>query len=308
MLGAASDLGFAVVGVTDARRSEHESHVRAWLADGKQGEMAYLERNLEVRLEPGRLLEGCRSIICVADAYADDVEPTEAGRVARYAAGRDYHKVLKKKLHELADRLREVYPEAEFRACVDTAPLLEREHAVRAGLGWIGKHTLLIHPRHGSWLLLGCLLTTLDVETSEQSGYEVPTVAPVDHCGSCTRCIDACPTGCISPYEVDASRCISYLTIEKRTPFTQEQADAVDGWMAGCDICQEVCPHNTSGHREVLPIREDYAPRGHAGGLDPEAVAGWDETDRLRALAGTALTRLTLEMLHRNARALLERR
>ncbi|QDU71599.1 Epoxyqueuosine reductase [Mucisphaera calidilacus] len=306
MFDAAEALGFGLVGVTDSRASDHEEHVRAWVADGQHGEMGYLAENLDVRLDPGRLLSGCRSIVCVADAYRDDVEPTEAGKTARYAGGRDYHRVMKRKLHALADGLRERYPGADFKTCVDTAPLLEREHAARAGLGWIGKHTLLIHPRHGSWLLLGCLLTTLEVETSEAAGYPGATVAPVDHCGTCTACIDACPTGCISPYAVDGSRCISYQTIEKRSPFTPEEESSLAGNLAGCDICQEVCPHNRSEQRVALPVRADYEPRGHARGLDPSKVVSWDESDRLRHLSGTALMRLTLGMLHRNARALLD--
>ncbi|MEQ9461899.1 MAG: tRNA epoxyqueuosine(34) reductase QueG [Phycisphaeraceae bacterium] len=303
----AQEQGFALVGVTDGQPSSHEAHVRDWIAGGKHGSMGYLKENLQVRLDPGLLLEGCRSMICVADAYEDRVErdPERPGKTARYGAGRDYHKVMKRKLHALADALREHHPDETFRACVDTAPLLEREHAARAGLGWIGKHTLLIHPRHGSYLLLGCLLTTLVIETSGQAGFPEPTVEPEDHCGTCTRCIDACPTGCITPWDVDASRCISYLTIEHRGDFDEEQAGSLDGWIAGCDICQEVCPHNTTEHRVQLPIRDDYAPRDHAKGLDPAAVAQWDESDRLRALSGTALTRLSLEMLQRNAQALL---
>ncbi len=206
--------GFALCGVTDARPSDHREHIHQWLADDRHGEMAYLSNNLNVRLDPNALLDGAKSIICVADFHphhespAQDGEPR--GRIARYAWGDDYHKIIKKRLFAIADALRQGEPEHDFRCTVDTAPLLEREHAHRAGIGWVGKHTLLIHPQHGSWMLLGCIVTTLPIEHGDMPR------PMADHCGTCTRCIDACPTDCITPYAVDASRCISYLTLEHR--------------------------------------------------------------------------------------------
>ncbi|WP_428389533.1 tRNA epoxyqueuosine(34) reductase QueG [Mucisphaera sp.] len=320
-LDLAADLGFALAAVTDAQPSAHTEHVRQWITDGKHAEMTYLEKNLDTRLDPTHLLPGCQSILCVADAYHPPQPPQETSpspdnkakaETAAYAAGRDYHKVMKKKLHRLADALREQYPDHTFRATVDTAPILEREHAARAGLGWIGKHTLLIHPRHGSYLLLGCLLTNLPMQTCADAGYPTPAVPPDDHCGTCTRCIDACPTQCITPYSVDAANCISYLTLEHRSDFTPKQAAALSSddasLIAGCDICQQVCPHNTTENRIPLPIRDDYTPRPHANGLDPAEVIDWTESDRLRHLAGTALTRMSLAMLHRNAQAILDHR
>ena len=236
-LKRASDLGFVLAGVAPARPSSHEAHVRSWLAEQRHGEMHYLAEPLDVRLDPGRMVPGAKSILIVADAYpteserakgpggqgaegpserehssedvrAGDVGPTHRspdtdhrspspGRIARYAWGDDYHKVMKKRLFALADALKEAHPDATFRCCVDTAPLLEREHAARAGMGWIGKHTLLLHPRHGSFLLLGAILTDLDLATSDDLGYPRSLVPPTDRCGTCTRCIDACPTGCI---------------------------------------------------------------------------------------------------------------
>jgi len=288
---------------------------------------------------------------------------------------------MKKRLFALADALKDAHPDATFRCCVDTAPLLEREHAARAGMGWIGKHTLLLHPRHGSFLLLGAILTDLDLATSEDLGYPRSLVPPTDRCGTCTRCIDACPTGCIfdprrsdypglhadadiaagftgeppaSPLEragashesankptppraIDAARCISYLTIEHRSAIDPGLHAPMGDWLIGCDVCQEVCPYNnaptpprseakrpesntptpplseipgvkrlvsapTVTPREPLPIHLRYRPRETlAAGLDPFDVLQWTEDDRRRVFRGSALKRVKLDMLHRNA-------
>ena len=300
---------FALVGIAPAVVSEHAEHVRAWIARGEHGEMHYLENHLDVRLDPEMLLEGARSIICVADAYppedfpqdpsGEDSEPR--GRIARYAWGNDYHKTIKKRLFRVADGLRERFAEHQFKCTTDTAPLLEREHAARAGLGWIGKHTLLIHPRFGSYTLLGAIVTTLELETSEQAGYPEPGVWPTDHCGTCTRCIDACPTDCITPREVDATRCISYLTLEHRSEIDPSLHEAMGDWIAGCDICQEVCPYNQEGYREPLPIVERYEPRAPAPSLGLLDVLNWTAEDREAAFQGSALKRVKLDMLNRNA-------
>lgn len=235
-------LGFALSGVCDVRPSRWTEQYRAWLKAGKHGSMEYLSRNAEIRAEPERLLPGAASAIMVADLYRSRDQPGDAanpgaGKVARYARGRDYHKVIKKRLHTLCDELKAMHPSAGFRAFVDTAPLMEREIAQQAGLGWIGKHTLLIHPRIGSFFLLGGILTTLEIAQTAS--------AITDHCGTCTRCIDACPTDAISPYSIDASRCISYLTIENRSSIDASFHQAMGDWLYGCDICQEVCPHNS---------------------------------------------------------------
>lgn len=313
---AAEALGFGLVGIAPARPSEHAEAVRRWIAEGRHGEMHYLADHLDVRLDPARLLPGVRSIVAVADFY-----PAEAGRqppavdgprgrFARYAWGDDYHKTLKKRLHQLADTLRAQHPAAAFRTTVDTAPILEREHAERAGLGWAGKHTLLIHPRLGSWMLLGLILTTLDLPTSAEQDYPARTVEPIDHCGTCTRCIDACPTGCITPHHVDATRCISYLTLEHRSLIDPALHAAMGDWVGGCDVCQEVCPHNQGvrfeggvhvRREETAPVHPRYQPRELAGGLPLLAILGWSEEDRRRELAGSALKRMKLDMLKRNA-------
>lgn len=304
----ARELGFALAGVAGVEPSAFAECYRAWLDAGKLGSMDYLARNVDIRLDPARLLDGARAVLMVADLYAartDDADPPPGpgpgpgrGRVARYARGRDYHRVVKKRLHALADALRDRFPACDCRAFVDTAPVLERELAQRAGLGWTGKHTLTIHPRAGSYLVLGGLVTTL--ELAPPPDQEIVT----DHCGSCTRCLDACPTDAITPYSVDASRCISYLTIERRAPIDPEFFAPIGDWLYGCDVCQEVCPHNSPRtERQLDPplraVRADYAPRRDA--FDLLDVLGWDERRRRDAIAGTAMTRARLDMFRRNA-------
>jgi epoxyqueuosine reductase len=334
----AGDLGFALVGIAPAQPSEHSDFVKQWLASGSHGQMSYLAENLAVRMDPRQLLPGAQSVICVADLYSDQsgddgsessssaddgdmiAKPTEGspvGRIARYAWGDDYHKVIKKRLFKLADALKTRYPEFEYRCAVDTAPLLEREHAQRAGLGWTGKHTLLIHPELGSWLLLGQIVTTLRIATSAETGYQAPTVVPDDHCGTCTQCIDACPTECISPYQLDAQRCISYLTIEHRGLIDPQLHPAMGDWIAGCDICQEVCPFNNqlarsqegdaqgqgdTGDMKWPPtIEAPYQPRPPAPGIELLEILNWDAQSRQKAFIKSSLKRIKLDMLKRNA-------
>lgn len=306
VLEQADAVGFGLVGIAPARPSERADYIRGWLNAGRHGEMGYLDHHLDVRLDPGRLLDGAQSVIVVADAYPSEApassgsKPAPAGRIARYAWGDDYHKVIKKRLHTLCDTLGGRFPEAAFRAAVDTAPILEREHAVAAGLGWVGKHTLLIHPRHGSWLMLGVIVTTVDLAASQELGHPGGTVPPVDHCGTCTRCIDACPTDAIAQegYRLDATRCISYLTLEHRSPIDPSLFSGMEDWLAGCDICQAVCPHN--GDKAVpLPIHPRYEPRNTA--LPLLDVLGWSADDRQAAFIGSALKRVKLDMLKRNA-------
>jgi len=282
--------GFALCGIGPAEASDHAAWVRQWLAEGKHGRMAYLAENLEKRLDPHELLPGAKAVIVVADAYGGEEGTEEGrdrgteeesdrvperrevdastglrpltsdishqtsdiltGRVTLYGRGKDYHKTIKTRLHRLADALAEWHPEASFKCTCDTAPTLEREHAQRAGLGWAGKHTLLIHPRRGSYFFLGCIFTDLSMQTSAEAGYPGELVPPADHCGTCRRCIDACPTQCIDDPErtghrsIDASRCISYLTIEHRETIGPAWHEPMGDWLAGCDVCQQVCPYN----------------------------------------------------------------
>ena len=292
--------GFALAGVCDAAISKHVEEVREWIARGAHGSMAWLETRMDERLDPEVYLPGARSIICVADRYHDGTrEPGDPmappkGRVARYAQGRDYHKVIKKRLVTIAKVLQAEHPDHDFRPCVDTAPLLEREHAMRAGLGLVGKNTLLIEPGVGSWMLLGAIVTTLPLAATP------PRIDRPDPCGSCTRCIDACPTQAISPFSVDASRCIAYTTIEHRGEVDPELADRTGPWLFGCDVCQEACPHgNRNPRRGLPPVNPAYESRHQS--FDLLEVLGWNEERSLELLAGTAARRATLAMWKRNA-------
>lgn len=297
-------LGFDLVGIAPAGPSARADAYRDWLAAGKQGEMAYLAGGVEERLDVTRKLQWAKSVVCVAVAYFQKPEAGSPkpeggkrdGKIARYAWGRDYHRVLGKKLQRLEKRVRGlVAGPIEARTYADTGPILEREFAALAGLGWIGKHTLLIHPRHGSYFLLGEMVTSLDLAAD---------ASIKDHCGTCTRCIDACPTGAITPYSVDARRCISYLTLEHRAAIAAEFKPAMReaGYLIGCDICQEVCPHN----RDPLGLTErDFAVQSPAPAIDPEVVLGWDEQGWDIATRGHAHRRARHEMWRRNAGILL---
>ncbi len=263
---AALRLGFLQVGFAPAAAPPHTSAYLEWLGQGRHGEMAWMAREDAVRrrLDPSEALPGGRTLVVATIGYAraPDLEagdetahgsPARA-TIARYAAGRDYHRVFEERLAHLEDVIRERFPSAETRPYVDYGPVMEREHAQRAGLGWIGKNTMLIHPALGSWSLIGEVLTTA----------EIPPDPPfeADRCGTCSRCIEACPTRAITgPRELDARLCISYLTIELRGPIPEALQPAIGNRVFGCDICQEVCPWN------------DGVP---AGGLAGHA-AGWGE-------------------------------
>ncbi len=300
VLEACRRAGFALAGVAPASPTDYAEELRYWLGAGKHGEMHYLEKHLEARLDPERILEGARSVICVADRHVDraptDRLPSERrfrGRIARYARGDDYHRVIKKRLHALADELGAQFPDQRFRACVDTAPLLEREYAARAGLGAIGKHTLLIERGVTSYLLLGELLTTLEL-------HGTGPATRIDPCATCSRCIEACPTDAITPWSVDATRCISYLTIEHRSIIDESFHEPIGDWLFGCDICQEVCPHNRPTRRTKAAARHGaYAPRTDS--FDLLEILNWSEDDRRAALARSAVKRAKLNMLKRNA-------
>lgn len=311
-------LGFATAGIAAAAPSTEESRYRQWIAAGKHGEMDYLATQADARVDVSRELPGCRSVLLVAEQYAPRGSPPVPappghGKVARYARGRDYHLTIKQRLHRLADTLRARWPEHQFRSFADTAPILEREQAVRCGIGWIGKHTLVINPRLGSYFLLGGMLTTMDWQPTRPAAEQPDGLPPLitdstDRCGSCTRCIDACPTGAITPYSVDARRCVSYLTIEHRSPTLPMPLPHDDRWIYGCDICQEVCPHNTARGWET-PIGSDFATSRAAAlaSLDLAAIMAWDQPAKAAAVEGTPMRRTKLEQFQRNARMLQSR-
>jgi epoxyqueuosine reductase len=292
----ARELGFDLVGIANARPSAYRDYLRNWLDDGRAGTMDYLANRFDERTDPGVVLPGARSVICVAINYHVPLEPVpqedraQHGRVARYALGRDYHDPLKQRLYDLADWLREAAPGAQTKTGVDTAPLMEKELAARAGIGWQGKNTCVINQEIGSWLLLGEIITTV----------ELPQDDPVvDRCGTCTRCIDACPTGAITePYRLDASRCISYLTIEHRGEIAPALQSQMGDWLYGCDICQDVCPWNAKAPAATDPL---FQPRFATGTLDLREVLSWGVDEYRATLRRSAIKRVKLPVLQRNA-------
>ena len=278
----ARELGLARLGVAPTGGSEHMRFYRDWIAAGAHGEMAYLARPDAIarRAGPERTLPGVRSVVVVAHEYFQEDPPGSPGDpsrgvIARYARGRDYHKVLKGKLLTLLAGLRERAGHPVVgRAYVDTGPILERELARRAGLGWFGKNTMLIHPRAGSWFFLGCLLLDLELEPD--------TVFAPDHCGNCSRCLEACPTGALLGRDesgaprIDARRCISYLTIEQRGPIPPELRPLLGNRVFGCDICQEVCPFNVRFAEEATdPGYAAREPGEPPAGVQAEGGEGW---------------------------------
>ncbi len=264
----AGRLGFQLAGITSAEPPPHLGVFREWLQAGYHGEMGYLatERARERRADPRQILPDCRSILCLGVRYPSPIPPeatvqpvrgaaggAPTGRLASYAWGSDYHEALKPRLRDLVTFIDDLvgHP-VPNRWYTDTGPILERDLAERAGLGWIGKNTCLIHPQMGSYFLLAEILLGLDLEPDRPF--------TMDHCGSCTRCIDACPTDCILPDRtIDARRCISYLTIELKGPIPPDLREGLGNWIFGCDICQEVCPWN---EKFAVPEGDaDFAPR-----------------------------------------------
>jgi len=297
----ARGLGFDLVGIAPAARSPRESYIRQWISSGRAGQMTYLADRIEERIDPAAFLPGARTIICVAMNYFAPLAAPDArqaaGKVARYALGADYHELIKPKLYAIADWLREAVPGTRTKCGVDTAPILEREHAARGGIGWVGKNTCLINERIGSWLLLGSVLTTADLAVDEPS---------TDRCGTCTRCIDACPTAAIvEPYQLDASKCISYLTIEHSGDIAEPLRGKMQHWLFGCDICQDVCPWNGRAPGTEIP---ELKPRLPAGTLNVDEVLAWSKDDFDRTFRHTAVKRIRLPVLQRNARIVKEQR
>jgi epoxyqueuosine reductase len=229
----ALELGLDVCGVTSADPARHADFYRQWTADGKAGEMQWLLRDPERRSDPRNVLPGARSLVVAGLNYWQE-QPAGRGRIARYALGEDYHHVLLEKLETLAAGI--TASGAGAKIYVDTGPVLEKPLAERAGVGWQGKSTMLIHPRLGPWLLLGEIITTLDL---------APDAPMQDHCGTCSRCMEACPTGAITaPYQLDARRCIAYLTIELKGSIPEEMRPLIGDRVYGCDECLDVCPWN----------------------------------------------------------------
>ncbi len=290
----AQRLGFDWVGFARAERLDEEARrLEAWLRQGAQGKMAYLENHFELRIDPTRLVPGAKTVICLSFNYynPEKQRDPEAPKISQYAYGEDYHRVVKKRLKSLLQFMQDQFGAIHGRCFVDSAPVLEREWARRAGLGWNGRHTLTIHPKQGSFFFLAEIICDLEVEA-----YDEPIR---DHCGTCRRCIEACPTEAISPegYFLDASKCISYLTIELREAIPEAFQGKMDGWMFGCDVCQDVCPWNRFSKRHQEPAFEP-----HPDLLDMERRDWLEITEDLfgRVLGKSAVRRAKLEGLKRN--------
>jgi len=291
------ELGFQQLGVSAVDLSDAEQRLEAWLESGFHGKMDYMHRHGRKRSRPHELVPGTVRVISVRMDYLPESEDRarklldddSRAYVSRYALGRDYHKVLRKRLQQLAHRIERSIGEFGYRAFVDSAPVLEKAVAEKAGIGWIGKHTNIINREHGSWFFLGELYTDLPlpVDSAEQS-----------HCGSCTACIEVCPTDAIvAPYVLDARRCISYLTIELKEAIPVEFRKAIGNRIYGCDDCQLFCPWN----KFAEPTAEsDFAPRHGLESAELAELFGWSEQTWLEKTEGSAIRRIGYERWLRN--------
>ena len=282
------ELGFQQVGIADVELSEHEAHLKRWLAAGYQGEMDYMAAHGDKRSRPAELVPGTLRVVSLRMDYlpgdtqmAQRLKEPEQAYVSRYALGRDYHKLIRKRLQQLAERIQQQIGTFGYRAFVDSAPVLERALAQRAGLGWIGKNTMLIHPKAGSFFFLGEIFTSAPLP--EDAPFER------DHCGRCSACLDVCPTDAfVGPHLLDARRCISYLTIELKGPIPEALRPKLGNRVFGCDDCQLVCPWNRFSRPTAEP---DFQPRH---GLDNATLAElflWSEEEFLARTEGSAIRR-----------------
>ncbi len=296
-------LGFDLVGIAPATEADGFARLRDWLARGFAGEMDYMDRHAEARRHPASILPDVKSVVMVGLNYHDGTGPEQApagaslprGKVARYARGEDYRHVLRRKLAALLDGVRHEVPSCHGRGVVDTAPLLERDFARRAGLGWFGKNTMLIDRRLGSYFFLGALLLDLDLRADDPHA--------TSHCGTCTACLDACPTAAIvAPHQLDARRCLSYLTIELKGPVPEPLRGDMTEWLFGCDVCQEVCPWNRKAPESREPA---FRTRADLSAPDLVALLALTPEEFRRRFRGTALERTRRRGLLRNAALIL---
>jgi len=290
-------LGFEEIGIADTRLEAEEARLHAWLAAGRHGEMDYMARHGTARARPAELVPGTVRVITARMNYLPPAArgtaevPADARRacIARYALGRDYHKVVRGRLQQLAARIRDEVGAFGYRVFTDSAPVLEVALAAKAGLGWRGKHTLLLTRDHGSWFFLGEIYTDLPLP---------PTPPQTAHCGTCTACIGACPTGAIvAPYELDARRCISYLTIELAGSIPVELRPLIGNRVYGCDDCQLACPWNKYAQVSAEP---DFAVRNGLDDVTLVALFAWTDAQFAARLAGSAIRRIGYERWSRN--------
>jgi len=284
-------LGFVACGITTLDPLPHAAELDRWLGSGLAGNMRYLHRQARKRKDPRLADRSARRAVVVLDNYYyPESAPAKGPHVARYARGEDYHRVTLRRLDNLAEFLRQHGAEAA-RPYVDTGPIAERELAQRAGLGWIGKNTMLLRPNLGSWFFIGEVLTDLPLQ--------IDPPFETDHCGSCTRCLDACPTAAFpSPRVLDATRCISYVTIEQKGPIPAAIAERLSGWAFGCDICNDVCPWNQRfAEPSTIPA---FHPRGVPEGQGPDFFEAMNEPGFEERFGDTALARPGLARMRRN--------
>ena len=296
----ATALGFAAAGVTTLEPNDHAAELDRWLEAGYAGTMTYLQRQAEKRKDPRRIMPEAKAAVVTLTNYYHGSPPHGGGarhpRVAQYAWSSDYHDVLGARLEQLAAAIRDVVPGAATRCYVDAGPVPERELAQRAGLGWIGKNMMLIHPEIGSFTFIGVVLTDADLAP------DLPFDA--DRCGTCRRCLDACPTNAFpEPHVLDATRCISYLTIEHRGAFNDEQRGHVGEWVFGCDVCQDVCPWNESFAQTTTDA--GFVPRADVRTPDLAELLELDEDAFARRYGDTPFARPGRAGMRRNAAAVL---
>lgn len=276
--------GFDLVGIAEAGQLvEEAAHLEEWLRQGRHGTMAWMENHFDMRIDPRKLVEGAKSVISVLLNYFPDpadAQPADAPKISTYAWGEDYHKVIKRKLHRVLEFIQGQVGEVNARVFTDSAPVMDKAWAKRAGLGWIGKHTNLIHPKMGSWYFIGEIILDVALE------YDGPMT---DFCGTCTRCIDACPTDALRPYEIDARKCISYLTIELREAMPDAFRGQTEGWAYGCDICQQVCPWNRFA---TVATGGDFKPLTHILTQNRAAWEALGEQEFKRLTRHSAMSRI----------------
>jgi epoxyqueuosine reductase len=292
-----ADLGFQQVGVSDTDLSLAESRLQNWLAEDFHGVMHYMHKHGDKRSKPEKLIPGTLRVISVRMDYLPEsqqqatalLDHDSKAYISRYALGRDYHKVLRRRLQQLATRIEKQIGDYGYRVFVDSAPVLEKPIAEKAGIGWIGKHTNIIDKDSGSWFFLGELYTDLPLPVDEQAG---------EHCGTCTACLEVCPTDAIvAPYKLDARRCISYLTIESREAIPVEFREAMGNRIYGCDDCQLFCPWNKFAE---LTTEGDFAPRHGLDTAELSELFLWSEARWLEKTAGSAIRRIGFESWLRN--------
>ncbi|MBP6311468.1 MAG: tRNA epoxyqueuosine(34) reductase QueG [Flavobacteriales bacterium] len=287
----AEELGFLACGISRAEFLEDEApRLEQWLRQGKHGNMDYMANHFDIRLDPRLIVPGAKSVISLAYNYHTPMEQQDsiAPKLSTYAFGRDYHKVVKQRLKPLMEYINQQFGDVAMRAFVDSAPVLEKAWAKRSGIGWVGKHTNVIRQGKGSYFFLCEIIVDLDL---------APDAPVMDHCGTCTRCIDACPTEAITPYGVDGSRCISYLTIELKDTIPTEFAGKMENWVFGCDICQQVCPWN----RFSTPHNEpQFTSKPELLAMNADEWHGMTEVVFDRLFEGSAVKRTKYAGLKRN--------